>query len=49
MSERIVLVENLHSFIKGGILMVLDEGGADAKALLMTASSDKADGRYTII
>ena len=47
--ERMILVKNLHALIKWLVLMVLDERGADAEALLMAACSDKADGRDTII
>ena len=32
-SVRIILFEDLHALLMEGVLMVLNEGGADAKAL----------------
>ena len=32
-SIRIILLEDLHALLKERVLMVLNEGGADAKAL----------------
>lgn len=45
----IVLRKDSHTLLEGSILLVADEGRADAEALLFATSSDKADGRDTIV
>ena len=45
----IVLRKDGHTLLEGSILLVADEGRADAETLLFATSSDKADGRNSII
>ena len=41
---RIVCFEDLHAVFEEGVLVILDEGGADAEAFLFGAAGDEADG-----
>ena len=45
----IVLGEDLHAGVEEGVLVVLDEGGADAEAFLFGAAGDEADGGDTVV
>ena len=40
----IISLEDLHALLEEGILVVLDEGGADAESFLFGAAGDQADG-----
>ena len=40
----IIGLEDLHALLEEGILVVLDEGGADAESFLFGAAGDQADG-----
>ena len=40
----IIGLENLHALLEEGVLVVLDEGSADAEAFLFGAAGDQADG-----
>ena len=40
----IIGLENLHALLEEGVLVVLDEGSADAESFLFGAAGDQADG-----
>ena len=40
----IIGLEDLHALLEEGILVVLDEGSADAESFLFGAAGDQADG-----
>ena len=47
--SRIIRLENLHALFQKIVLVILDEGCADTQTLLLAATSDQTDGRYTIV
>jgi hypothetical protein len=40
----IIGLEDLHALLEEGVLVVLDEGSADAESFLFGAAGDQADG-----
>ena len=45
----VVLFKNGHALVELGVLVILDEGGADTQAFLMAAGGDETDGRNTVV